>query len=313
MSNFNIYDRVLITDKSCNNYGRTGEIVNMISSPVGYFYAVNFDYIIGTMMWYRKDQLKHFDMPKPIEEKENEMNNKEFDNVNRPSHYCTGKYECIDVMIEVFGVEAVKNFCLCNSFKYNYRSGRKNGKEDLEKARWYINKYLELCNDSTDEKATDKLNGLKADTIIFDESLPKFDIGDFTYVSDKNDEHYKETGKVIGYGHTDMSNDIEYCVKFNDSSDKFYKQNQITFLPDEEEKVSKDENVSKPSEACTDDILDLGTSVRIKDGLLAYCNCIGHIIGVENNPTDGLVYVIEFEDDNTRKYTRDQFEVLIYG
>lgn len=66
------------------------------------------------------------------------------DNVNHPSHYETGKFECIEVMQEVFGTEAVQNFCLCNAFKYLYRHRRKNGKEDIEKARWYINKYLEL-------------------------------------------------------------------------------------------------------------------------------------------------------------------------
>lgn len=66
------------------------------------------------------------------------------DNVNHPSHYATGKYECIDVMLEIFGVEAVKTFCLLNAFKYNYRSGRKNGLEDIKKAKWYIDKYIEL-------------------------------------------------------------------------------------------------------------------------------------------------------------------------
>ena len=66
------------------------------------------------------------------------------DNVNHTSHYETGKFECIEVMQEVFGTEAVQNFCVCNAFKYLYRHRRKNGKEDIEKARWYINKYLAL-------------------------------------------------------------------------------------------------------------------------------------------------------------------------
>lgn len=66
------------------------------------------------------------------------------DNVNHPGHYETGKFECIDVMIETQGVEAVKHFCLCNAFKYLYRHNRKNGVEDCKKARWYIDKYLEL-------------------------------------------------------------------------------------------------------------------------------------------------------------------------
>ena len=66
------------------------------------------------------------------------------DPVNHPTHYETGKFECIEVMQEAIGIEAVKGFCLCNAFKYIYRSGRKNGREDIQKAIWYLNKYLEL-------------------------------------------------------------------------------------------------------------------------------------------------------------------------
>jgi hypothetical protein len=66
------------------------------------------------------------------------------DNVNHPSHYETGKFECIDVMIETQGIEAVKHFCMCNAFKYIYRHGNKNGIEDVKKAIWYLNKYIEL-------------------------------------------------------------------------------------------------------------------------------------------------------------------------
>lgn len=68
------------------------------------------------------------------------------DNVNHPKHYETGKYECIDVMIETQGIEAVKNFCICNAFKYLYRHENKNGVEDVRKAKWYLDKYLELVD-----------------------------------------------------------------------------------------------------------------------------------------------------------------------
>ncbi len=67
------------------------------------------------------------------------------DNVNHPSHYCTGQYECIDVMIETQGVEATMNFCMCNAFKYLYRHNGKNSLEDVRKADWYLCKYLELA------------------------------------------------------------------------------------------------------------------------------------------------------------------------
>lgn len=69
------------------------------------------------------------------------------DNVNSPTHYATGNYECIDIMIETQGTEAVKNFCLCNAFKYLYRHKKKNGAEDVKKAIWYLNKYVSLSDD----------------------------------------------------------------------------------------------------------------------------------------------------------------------
>ena len=49
------------------------------------------------------------------------------DNVNHPAHYETGKFECIDVMVETQGVEATQNFCVCNALKYVYRHKKKNG------------------------------------------------------------------------------------------------------------------------------------------------------------------------------------------
>ncbi len=70
---------------------------------------------------------------------------KMIDVVNHPSHYETGKFECIDVMLETQGKEAVMDFCLCNAFKYLYRHKRKNGVEDIKKAKWYINKYIQLA------------------------------------------------------------------------------------------------------------------------------------------------------------------------
>lgn len=66
------------------------------------------------------------------------------DNVNHPTHYNQDGMECIDEMVLVFGVEVVKHFCLCNVWKYRYRANEKNGREDLEKANWYINKFKEL-------------------------------------------------------------------------------------------------------------------------------------------------------------------------
>ena len=66
------------------------------------------------------------------------------DKVNHPDHYKSGNFECIDVMLETQGLEAVMDFCILNAFKYLYRHRNKNGLEDIQKARWYLDKAIEL-------------------------------------------------------------------------------------------------------------------------------------------------------------------------
>lgn len=74
------------------------------------------------------------------------------DTVNHPAHYKTDKFECIDVMVDAIGLEDTTGFCLCNAFKYIYRCTRKNKSpiEDVKKAVWYLNKYLELEGEPID-------------------------------------------------------------------------------------------------------------------------------------------------------------------
>lgn len=81
---------------------------------------------------------------KIIEQTETEI--KEYDAVNRPSHYADSKIEVIDY------IEDKKlGFCLGNAIKYISRAGKKkdNGRgmiekeiEDLQKAIWYINRRI---------------------------------------------------------------------------------------------------------------------------------------------------------------------------
>jgi len=77
------------------------------------------------------------------------------DNINHPEHY-QGKRECIDIMIDLFGIEAVIGFCKCNIFKYRFRADKKNGEEDILKAQWYENKLSELLNIKRDYIKMDK-------------------------------------------------------------------------------------------------------------------------------------------------------------
>ena len=76
----------------------------------------------------------------------------ESDMVNEPPHYKQHAMECIDEMVEVFGVEAAKSYCKCAAWKYRYRAPYK-GKfeEDNAKADWYLKKLAKLANVSQNE------------------------------------------------------------------------------------------------------------------------------------------------------------------
>lgn len=66
------------------------------------------------------------------------------DNVNHPTHYKskTG-LEVLDV-IEAFDL----NFHIGNIVKYIIRAPAKNGLEDLKKAQFYLNRYINLLENS---------------------------------------------------------------------------------------------------------------------------------------------------------------------
>lgn len=65
------------------------------------------------------------------------------ESVDHPAHY-QGQHECIDVMLAMFGRQAVMDFCRCNIFKYRFRADAKGGDEDIKKAEWYEDKLMEM-------------------------------------------------------------------------------------------------------------------------------------------------------------------------
>ena len=83
-----------------------------------------------------------------IEEAEGIMEYKPYDKVDRPMHYTAGSIETIDyiqsITEQLIGFEAV---CVANAIKYISRQHLKNGKEDLKKAIWYLNKLIEYKGD----------------------------------------------------------------------------------------------------------------------------------------------------------------------
>lgn len=67
------------------------------------------------------------------------------DMVNEPPHYMQHAMECIDEMVEVFGVDAVISYCMCNVWKYRYRAPFKDdADEDNMKSDWYMHAMRDL-------------------------------------------------------------------------------------------------------------------------------------------------------------------------
>lgn len=65
------------------------------------------------------------------------------DPVNHPAHYTAGDVECIEaIKSAVVGMTGMEAYCTGSVMKYMWRWKQKNGKEDLQKAGWYLERLL---------------------------------------------------------------------------------------------------------------------------------------------------------------------------
>ncbi len=65
------------------------------------------------------------------------------DNVNKPPHYNHAGIECIEAIRAALTPEEFRGYIKGNNMKYTWRENYKNKDEDLRKANWYMNYYLE--------------------------------------------------------------------------------------------------------------------------------------------------------------------------
>jgi hypothetical protein len=71
----------------------------------------------------------------------------DFDAVEKPKHYNTGRYETIDVIVDTLGEWEAISYCHGNVLKYTIRLWNKgNPIQDAEKAKWYLTKMIELMH-----------------------------------------------------------------------------------------------------------------------------------------------------------------------
>ena len=81
------------------------------------------------------------------------MQNEQQDMVNHPSHYTQGGIECIDALeAATTGLTGIEAVCTANAIKYLWRWKSKGGKQDLEKARWYIDRMISKLELSKEEE-----------------------------------------------------------------------------------------------------------------------------------------------------------------
>ena len=68
------------------------------------------------------------------------------DPVDAPAHYQGNKMQCIDAMEAMLSVDEFRGYLRGNVFKYQWRFREKGGVEDLRKARWYLDRLINLEN-----------------------------------------------------------------------------------------------------------------------------------------------------------------------
>ena len=66
------------------------------------------------------------------------------DKIN-PDHYKKGSVECIDAIeAATVGKKGIEAVCVANVVKYLFRYEDKGGIEDIKKAKWYIDKLIQV-------------------------------------------------------------------------------------------------------------------------------------------------------------------------
>lgn len=66
------------------------------------------------------------------------------DMVLSPPHY-QGKVECIESIRAQLGEDGFRDYCHGNVAKYLWRWREKGGVEDLRKAKWYLERMIEVA------------------------------------------------------------------------------------------------------------------------------------------------------------------------
>lgn len=123
-----------------NNKQRYGRVLN-VYQDVFYLKYVAIVEIDGVGTIEIDDNYDFISVPRPTSK---EVEKTLDDKVDHPSHYTYGDIEIIEFIEQVTkDYKPELAFAIGNAIKYISRANRKNGKEDLDKARWYLNRAFE--------------------------------------------------------------------------------------------------------------------------------------------------------------------------
>lgn len=133
-----------------NGYGfKEGEIYEVAEVQTNYWKVISDK---GYMYVGRESKL--FEVVKEIDSVKRDIDVK-VDNVNHPNHYKTpGGIEVIEYIDSLLG-DNTKAYYIGNIIKYISRYDKKNGLEDLKKAKFYLEKMIEKMEEKENEKIKD--------------------------------------------------------------------------------------------------------------------------------------------------------------
>lgn len=81
------------------------------------------------------------------------------DMVNHPPHYTGGEIECIDAIEEAIkDLKGSEAWNTGNVIKYSWRWKNKNGVEDLQKARFYLNRLITQLSSESSKSSNEPEN-----------------------------------------------------------------------------------------------------------------------------------------------------------
>lgn len=131
------------------------------------------------------------------------------DAVNHPQHYTTGKVECIDALESLASgyKDPVQAGLAWQTAKYIWRSPLKeNQLQDLQKARWYLDRLISKINIPVAEISTP----INEKPDIFANSVAEMMDGETD-----DSEPQEPQGKYAGLCDDDLANKV--CIAVNDS------------------------------------------------------------------------------------------------